>query len=211
MATLDHLVLATHDLEQGAAWLADHLGVALSPGGTHAAMATHNRLLKLGPSTYLELIAIDPLAPAPPRPRWFALDTPRMQARIAERPRLIHWVARSTDIVSESVRSLEPLGEITPMRRGDFEWLITVPADGHLPADGLLPTLIEWRAPRHPANTLPEASCTLLKLEGFHPDPVRIQTTLAALGLDQALAMHAGADIELLAHLETPVGLREID
>lgn len=211
MATLDHLVLATHDLTQGAAWLADHLGVALSPGGVHAAMGTHNRLLKLGPSTYLELIAIDPLAPVPPRPRWFALDTPRMRARIAERPRLIHWVARSTDIVAESARSLEPLGEISPMRRGDFEWQITVPTDGHLPGDGLMPTLIEWRVPQHPAAGLPEAGCALLKLEGFHPDPVRIRTVLAALGLDHALAMHVGPDIELLAYLETPRGLRELD
>lgn len=210
MATLDHLVLAAHDLAQGAAWLADHLGVALSPGGAHAAMGTHNRLLKLGPSLYLELIAIDPLATAPQRPRWFALDTPRMQARLAERPRLIHWVARSTNIIAESARSLEPLGKVTPMRRGNFEWLITVPADGHLPGDGLVPTLIEWRVPLHPAASLPEAGCALLKLEGFHPDPEPIRNALSALSLDHALAMHAGPDIELLAYLETPRGLREL-
>jgi len=211
VATLDHLVLATHDLEEGTAWLADHLGVALSPGGTHAAMGTHNRLLRLGPSTYLELIAIDPQALAPPRPRWFALDTPAMQARIAERPRLIHWVARSNDIAAESAVCPEPLGEITPMRRGNFEWLITVPTDGHLPRDGLVPTLIEWRVPRHPAAALADAGCTLRKLEGFHPDPQPIKTALAALDLDKSLAIYVGADIELLAYLETPRGLRELD
>ena len=86
MATLDHLVLATQNLAQGSTWLEDHLGVTLSAGGSHAAMGTHNRLLKLGSALYLELIAIDPLACAPSRPRWFALDTPQLQARIAERP-----------------------------------------------------------------------------------------------------------------------------
>lgn len=211
MASLDHLVVATHHLAAGAAWLENHLGVALSPGGAHATMGTHNRLLKLGPALYLELIAIDPLAPAPPRPRWFALDTPQMQARLSERPRLIHWVARSTDIAVESATCPKPLGEVTPMRRGDFEWLITVPADGHLPGDGLVPTLIEWRVARHPAQLLPEAGCALLKLEGFHPDPKPIKTALAALGLEQSLAMYAGADIELQAYLETPGGLRELD
>ena len=211
MATLDHLVLATHDLAQGAAWLEDHLGVVLSPGGVHASMGTHNRLLKLGPSLYLELIAIDPQAPAPSRPRWFALDTPQMRARLAERPRLIHWVARSADIVTESAACPEPLGQITPMRRGDFEWLITVPGDGHLPGGGLLPTLIEWRVPRHPAAALPEAGCALLKLEGFHPDVQPARTALAALGLEAALALHAGKEVELVAYVETPRGLRELD
>lgn len=211
MATLDHLVLAARDLEEGTAWLENHLGVPLSPGGAHAAMGTHNRLLRLGPSLYLELIAIDPHAPAPSRPRWFALDTPRMQACLAERPRLIHWVARSTDIAAECAACPEPLGEMTAMRRGDFEWLISVPADGHLPCDGLLPTLIEWRVPRHPAQALPEAGCTLLKLEAFHPQPVPIAAALATLDLDHALALYAGNAIELVAYVETPRGLRELD
>ena len=211
MATLDHLVLATQNLAQGSTWLEDHLGVTLSPGGAHAAMGTHNRLLRLGPSLYLELIAIDPQAPAPTRRRWFALDTPRMQARLAERPRLIHWVARSTDVVAESAACPERLGEVMAMQRGDFEWLITVPADGHLPGGGLVPTLIEWRVPRHPAATLPEAGCALLKLEGFHPEPESIRAALAALGLEAALALHAGKDVELLAYLDTPRGLRELD
>jgi len=211
LATFDHLVLATHDLAQGAAWLEDHLGVRLTPGGAHATMGTHNRLLRLGPSLYLELIAIDPQATAPLRPCWFELDTPRMQARISERPRLIHWVARCSDIALESAACPEPLGEITPMRRGDFEWLITVPADGHLPGDGLVPTLIEWRVPRHPADALPEAGCALLKLEGFHPDPQPIRTALTGLGLEAALALYAGNEVELLAYLETPGGLRELD
>ena len=211
MATLDHLVVATHDLDAGTAWLESHLGVMLSPGGAHAAMGTHNRLLKFGPTLYLELIAIDPQAPTPPRPRWFALDTPQMQVRIAERPRLIHWVARSGGVVVESATCPEALGEITPMRRGDFEWLITVPDDGHLPGDGLVPTLIQWRVPRHPADALPDSGCSLLKLEGFHPDPQPIRAALAALGLEAALALHAGNEVELLAYVETPRGLRELD
>lgn len=204
-------MLATHDLEAGAAWLEEHLGVTLSPGGAHASMGTHNRLLRLGPSLYLELIAVDPQAAAPGHPRWFALDTRELQARIAGRPRLIHWVARCADIAAESASSAQPPGAITPMRRGDFEWLITVPADGHLPGEGLLPTLIEWRVPQHPAAALPEAGCRLMKLEGFHPNPPPIRASLAALGLDRTLAVHAGADVELLAYLDTPRGLRELD
>ena len=47
---LDHLVVAAAGLDAGAAWLEAHLGVPLAPGGKHAAMGTHNRLLKLGAS-----------------------------------------------------------------------------------------------------------------------------------------------------------------
>jgi len=60
VAAPDHLILAARDLDSGAAWLEDRLGVALAAGGRHERMGTHNRLLSLGQGFYLELIAIDP-------------------------------------------------------------------------------------------------------------------------------------------------------
>ena len=45
---LDHLVIVADSLEQGAAWCASTLGVEPGPGGRHALMGTHNRLLRLG-------------------------------------------------------------------------------------------------------------------------------------------------------------------
>lgn len=213
-AALDHLVVAAADLDAGAAWLEAHLGVPLTQGGRHAAMGTHNRLLKLGPRLYLELIAIDPEAPAPGRARWFGLDDAGLRARIGERPRLIHWVARCEDIVSASAACPEPPGEILDLARGDFRWRITVPVDGHLPGDGLIPSLIQWRSPAHPADKLPDCGCGLMKLEGFHPEPKRIRGSLSALGLGKALALfpaEAGEMPGLAAYLRTPRGLREID
>ena len=80
---LDHLVVAAASLEQGAAWCEATLGVVPGPGGVHATMGTHNRLLRIAteafPDAYLEIIAIDPAAPAPGRPRWFGLDDPVLQ------------------------------------------------------------------------------------------------------------------------------------
>ncbi|MBL8477737.1 MAG: VOC family protein, partial [Sterolibacteriaceae bacterium] len=99
MAVPDHLVLAARDLDAGAAWLERQLGATLTGGGKHARMGTHNRLLKLGERFYLELIAIDPQASPPGRPRWFDLD--RLELPV-DRPRLIHWVARSDDIVRDT-------------------------------------------------------------------------------------------------------------
>lgn len=213
-AAIDHLVVAAADLDAGTAWLETHLGVPLAAGGKHAAMGTHNRLLKLGPRRYLELIAIDPEAPAPGRPRWFGLDDPALQERIALRPRLIHWVARGDDIAAASNACPEPLGDILDLARGDFRWRISVPADGRLPGGGLVPGLIQWRTPSHPTDSLPERGCALMKLEGFHPEPKSIATALGALGLAEAVALYPaepGEAPHLVAYLGVPSGLREID
>lgn len=204
----DHLVVAAAELEAGAAWLEARLGAPLEPGGRHAAMGTHNRLLKLGPRLYLELIASDPDARPPGRPRWFGLDDPALQARLAERPRLIHWVARCEDLSAASD------AEILDMARGDYRWRIAVPADGHLPGDGLIPTLIQWLSPIHPAERLPERGCALMKLEGFHSEYNSIRGALGRMGLGEALALFPSEAAEapgLAAYLKTPGGLMEID
>jgi hypothetical protein len=70
-ASIDHLVIAADSLEQGADWRAT-FGVQPSGGGKHPLMGTHNRVIAISsesfPDCYLEVIAIDPNAPAPGRP-----------------------------------------------------------------------------------------------------------------------------------------------
>jgi hypothetical protein len=48
-------------------------------GGVHEKMGTYNRVLKLGQGCYLEIIAINPKAQKPERPRWVELDRHAMQ------------------------------------------------------------------------------------------------------------------------------------
>jgi catechol 2,3-dioxygenase-like lactoylglutathione lyase family enzyme len=211
VALPDHLVLAARDLDRGTSWLEDRLGARLAQGGKHARMGTHNRLLGLGEGFYLELIAIDPEAPPPGRPRWFGLDRP--QDLPADRPRLVHWVARSADIERE-VAGRADLGEILRMERGEYRWRITVPPDGHLPGSGLVPTLIQWDVPFHPSDQLPESGCRLMKLEGFHPEADRIRSALAAFGLASRLDVHpcrSEAAAQMVAYLRSPRGLVELD
>ena len=102
IATLDHLVVAARSLAEGAAWCQATLGVVPSAGGRHALMGTHNLLLAIGsarfPRSYLEIIAVDPEAPAPRSKRWFDLDSPWLQAAIAGSPCLVHWVASTADL-----------------------------------------------------------------------------------------------------------------
>jgi hypothetical protein len=202
----DHLIVAATSLEAGVEWAESKLGVHASPGGKHVAMGTHNALFGLGPRLFLEVIAIDSAASAPPRPRWFDLDEPRMRARLAESPALIHWVVRTHDIVADAKASIVDLGSIVTLHRGDFEWRLTIPDDGHLPERGLVPTLIEWSGRRHPADSLPDAGLRLVALAGEHPEPAPVRKAIAALGLSETLKVTYGTVPRLAAMLRTPRG-----
>lgn len=194
-------------LAAGVAWIEAMLGVRMQPGGRHPTMATHNALLRLGDDAYLEVIAVDPDAPAPDRPRWFGLDdlTPDHP------PRLATWVARVDDLDAVAETSLEPLGEILPMERGSFTWRITVPPDGRLPLDGLVPALVAWSGER-PTVGLEDRGCRLVALEARHPDPDRLDRALRALALDDltVVATAAGEAPRFMATIQTRGGLRRL-
>lgn len=203
----DHLVVAARSLAEGAAWLRERTGATSLPGGAHAAMGTHNMLLGLGPKLYLELIAIDPSVPAPPRPRWFDLDDPGMRAALAEQPALIHWVTRSRSIEATAARCTTDLGTIVPMERGEYRWRITLPDDGHLPGRGLVPTQIEWSGTCHPADRLSDSGIRLVALAAEHPDPSPVRAALASLGLSDTLKVTYSRFPRLAAMLRTPRGV----
>ena len=208
---LDHVVVAAASLDDGVRWCEATLGVTPSAGGKHALMGTHNRLLAVAspafPRAYLEIIAIDPDAPAPGRPRWFGLDDPAL-ARSLERegPRLVHWVARTLDIdaARETLRGVD-IEPGTPVRaaRGDFRWHITLRDDGVPQYGGAAPALIQWDAASpHPADALPDRG---VMLQSF---------VVAGLSADQFAMLDASAvrpgpagARALVAELSTPGGL----
>lgn len=204
---LDHIAITAFSLEAGAALVADTLGVETQRGGEHPRMATHNRLLRLGESIYLEVIAPNPAARSPGRPRWFGLDTLAPHAL----PALSTWVVRSTDIQASAAAASEPLGDLEPMRRSALDWLITIPADGSVPLEGAAPALIQWHADAHPAARMEDKGCALALLEIFHPDPERISRLLSSLELEAPVAVRQagpGDPVRLAAHIDTPHGRR---
>lgn len=184
---LDHLVVGAATLAQGAAWCEATFGVAPATGGKHPLMGTHNLLLSLAseafPRSYLEIIAIDPDAPAPVRRRWFDLDEPRLRAALAGAPRLTHWVARCSDLAAECAALAAAgidRGEILAAERdtphGLLRWRIAVRADGQRLSGGALPTLIEWGAV-HPVDQLPASPLRLAALD-VTPLPEIVATRL---------------------------------
>ena len=206
-ATLDHLIVGAATLAQGAAYIQENLGVPTQTGGRHIAMGTHNCVLRLGARVYLEVIAIDPEGSAPARPRWFGLDDAATRERLSERPRLLTWAARTTDIDAAVNASPITMGTVHPMARGAYTWRITIPDDGTVVCEGLMPTLIQWDGDAHPADNLAERGCALTRLQGRHPAPATLQEALERLGLTASLAVTRGPRSELSATLRGPRGL----
>jgi hypothetical protein len=204
--TIDHLTVTAPTLESGAEYVRRALGVTPGPGGAHPRMGTHNLLLRLGESAFLEVIAPDPGAPRPDRPRWFGLDDPFL----LREPRLAAWVARTDTLRDCPADVLAVVGPVETMTRGAREWLITLPADGSLPLGGAMPMLIEWQSPREPAGPgLPDSGCSLSLLAIQHPDPALAKALHARAGLVDSLHVGEG-EPSLQAKVRTPQGMRYI-
>lgn len=201
MWKFDHLAVSCTTLAEGAEAVADALGVRLEPGGQHPTMGTHNRLLSLGPDDYLEVIAINPDAPPPGRPRWFRLDG------FQGKPRLTNWVARVDDLDAALAGAEPGLGRVTDLARGDFRWRMAVPDDGCLPFDDAHPALIEWQGGLKPQDRLPDAGCRLERLEIAHPDADRLRQLVRLA--DRRIVFVPGPKA-LRATILTPHGARTL-
>ncbi len=210
---VDHLVIAAATLEQGVAWCEKTLGVTPGPGGQHAIFGTHNRLLNISTAAYerayLEIIAIDPAAPAPARKRWFDLDNPALQQSLLDAgPRLIHFVARSTmldmhrwGLITVGHKPGDPIHASRQTAQGLLSWQILVREDGGLDCGGALPTLIQWQG-THATDAMPASGVTLRQLT-LHGVPERARQVLRLRGV---VVLPEPQPSSLQAVLQTPLG-----
>ena len=202
---LDHITVVAPSLEAGSRFVHEGLGVETHAGRTHPSMGTHNRLLRLGDTVYLEVIAADPDAPPPSRPRWFGLD----RVSPATPPRLAAWVASTDDIVGVAVPEL---GLVETMRRDHHAWQMTLTADGQVPLSGAAPLLIQRAAGVHPARALPDAGLRFRRLRIHHPEPARVSALLATIGLasqPEVVVLH-GDRCTLVAEIQTLAGTKQL-
>jgi hypothetical protein len=166
-------------------------------------MGSHNLLLSLGASVYLEVASVDPEAGPISRPRWFGLD----DLTYTSPPRLAAWVASTDNLSAASAE----LGHAETMQREGRTWQMTVTADGRPPLSGAAPVLIQRSGSVHPAAALPESGLRLRQLRIECPVAEIVRVLLAQIGLAQAeVCVAHGATYKLVAEIETPLGLRTL-
>lgn len=200
MAEIDHLVIGAATLEAGAAYLERHLGVRPVAGGAHPEVGTHNMLLGLGPSQYIEIIAPDPAQGNPAHPRPFDLDDPSLKLALEAEPQLIAYVAATPALEAVVARLGESHGgTIRAMSRGALSWRMAFPPQRQ-DMGNLIPPLIQWDGARAAAQ-IPDCGWRLIGLEAQHPDTDALREAIAARGLAEAIKLRQSPSPRLIAHL----------
>lgn len=147
-----------HDLEAAARRIRFENGLDSYPGGEHAGVGTHNRIIPLGGGQYVELMAVldEDVAARNPAGR-------RILEWASEGEGLRAWCLATDDVaaVGERLR-LEPKAwtRVLP-DGGELRWRLVGTEEAM--ADPSLPFFIEWdRAARHPGSVAVEHTVEVL-------------------------------------------------
>jgi hypothetical protein len=161
-------------------------------------------VLGLGPRTYLEIIAPDPMQPEPSEPRPYGVEG-------ITRGQLVGWALACEDIEGavERARSrgFDP-GEVVDGQRVSptgalLQWRVT----GNAQTAGLVPFLINWGDTSHPAvDAAPGLVLFSMHLE--HPEPRLLATALEAVGADVDIIQ--ASEPALVARIGGPRGDQEL-
>ncbi len=179
---LDHLIYVCANLKEGMDEIEHLLGIRPVFGGQHPQYGTHNGLLSLGESTYLEIIAHDPTLPLPKRGAFVDIAT-------TARSHLATWAYRTEDIqtAAQSIHDAGiAIGDIEAGKReqsdgSTLKWHLTDPYV--MLIEGAIPFLISWGSTTHPASIAPSGG-QLVDFWIEHPEPINIQQVLSAFKID---------------------------
>jgi hypothetical protein len=211
MLTLDHITVIAPSLADGVAHVRACLDLDVPFGQRHAYMGTHNHLLQLGDMVYLEIVALDPEADGPGRPRWFGLDDQKtVRADWDEGRRLRGWVARADSIDAILAGRRDLFGEKVALPADNPSFDFAIPNDGSLPLDGAAPCIIDRRGKPRSMAAIADLGARLRSFALEHPDPAAVEALYRAITVDRPPAIGRGARLRYRAQIETPTGLKEL-
>ena len=196
-AHIDHLILASNDLDRGIDAFTLLTGVTPVRGGRHPGRGTANALVSLGDGHYLEILGPATADSVPEdlagltslTPFGWALGTDDLQA-------LIGRVRGAGFTVSDTSPGSR--------RRPDGSLLTWHTAFVSGPDLALAPFFIQWgEGTAHPSTTSP-SGCRLAGLELRDPTPRALQKLLEAVGL--TVPVETGAGRTMAVTLECPRG-----
>jgi len=219
-STLDRLVVGSSQLMRGKIWLEKLLGVALTQYYCCDALGTHGYQLQLSNNCAVELIAINPDAKSAQHPRPFGLDTTDVAERIAIRPRLIGWVARTEALDKLHAATGEILGAICNIDTVDarnflVKSRITIPNEGYPIEGGLIPHMLEYGtcANMPAAENNVNNALKFTWMEAAHPNPAKVQYLLSELGLGDTIVLASAppySGMSMCAYIDTPNGTKTL-
>ena len=211
MLKLDHLTLIAPTLAEGAAHVRACLGLDVPFGTRHSYMGTHNHRLQLGGNVYLEIVALDPDGVAPERARWFGLDDQeKVRADWRDGRRLRGWVAAVEGIDAVVAAHDAVFGDVVPLPFADPVFAFSIPGDGSLPRDGVVPSLIDHRGDPTSMAEIPDLGARLRSFTLEHPNPARIEALYRDLSIGTPPAILQGPTFRYRAEIETPGGVKEL-
>lgn len=198
---LDHILWATHDLDDGIAHFERLTGIRAARGGRHPGRGTHNALLALTQNSYLEIIAPDPsqsldnnlgaTIKALPSPGIFTFAV-----QCNDMPSLVA-AAKRAKIAIEGPDNWSREQPDGPTLR----WLLAFTND--TPFGRYVPFYIDWQKSPHPSTTTP-GGLQLLDFTIRHPEHAQLSALYAALNIDVRVA--PGDRPDMLASLQGPRG-----
>lgn len=201
LSRIDHIILGVNDLQKGIEEFERLTGVKAVYGGAHPGRGTHNALVSLGGSHYLEILAPNPEDGGDPS--WIG----DLKGLASLTP--VGWAARGEDLPALR-QALEnqgiETGEVRPGARDRpdgtrLAWkTLNFPPSAH----ALLPFFIEWEpATAHPSATSP-AGCRLTGFTLEDPNPDALRKPLQAAGLQ--VDVHEGKQSRIRISLSCPKG-----
>jgi hypothetical protein len=208
---LDHLTVIAPSLAEGVAHVRACLDLDVPFGQRHAYMGTHNHLLQLGGSVYLEIVALDPEGRAPGRPRWFGLDDQASVRQAWEEGRRLRgWVGRTDKIDAVLAGRENIFGRKVALPPDSPIFDFAIPDDGSLPGDGAYPSLIDRRGKARSMATMADLGARLKAVTVESHDPAAILRLYGELAIDTPPMVWPGPGLRYRASIETPAGLREL-
>lgn len=211
MLRLDHLTVIAPTLAEGVAHVRDCLDLDVPFGTRHDYMGTHNHRLQLGRNVYLEIVALDPEGVPPGRARWFGLDNrEQVRADWREGQRLRGWVANT--VAMDAVMAAHPgiFGEKIALPPAEPNFDFSIPANGSLPLDGAVPSMIDHRGDSDFIAAIPDLGARLRSFTLEHPDAVAIERIYRSLAIDRPPAVIQAIKPRYRALIETRGGLKEL-
>lgn len=211
MPQLDHLTVVAPTLAEGVSHVRACLDLDVPFGQRHTYMGTYNHLLQLGGMAYLEIIAVDPEAPGPGRPRWFGLDdSMAVRAAWEEGRRLRAWVARANGL-GHALKGREAIfGGPAVFTTASGSFGFSLRDEGGLPLDGAAPCLIDRQGKPRSMAGIPDLGARLESFTLEHPEPDAILALYRDLGVEDPPRVAQGPEPRYRARIATPAGMKEL-